>query len=152
MRISARTDYALRALVELARQDTTVAADALAQAQGIPLKYLGSVLTDLRHHDMVSSHNGTGGGYRIKHPEAITVAEVIRITSGPLVTVRGDSLKDVVYEGAADQLLQVWTALEAVTRYVLDSVTIADLAAKNLPPDVIALGADASTDLTHLLE
>jgi len=141
MRVSAKTDYALRALAELASRDGTVPAEVVAHSQDIPLKYLGSVLTELRHHGFVSSHNGTRGGYRVKHPELITVAEVIRVTSGPLVSVRGEPLEEIAYAGAAEALSQVWDALRTASRLVLESVTIADIARKDVPMAITSLPA-----------
>src|SRR6201995_5830815 len=118
----------------MAARDTALTGEALAQTQGISLKYLGSVLADLRHNNFITSQAGVHGGYRVRNPEDITVADVIRATSGPLVTVRGDWPEHVVYEGAAGELSVVWIALRAAIRELLESVTVADLAEKNLPP------------------
>jgi Rrf2 family protein len=149
VRISARTDYALRALVELAHRDTAVGGEALAQAQGISPKYLGSVLADLRHSNFVTSQPGTHGGYRVRDPESITVADVVRATSGPLVMVRGEWPEDAIYDAPAGELSLVWIALRSAIRSVLESVTIADLARKRLPESVFALTEDAGAWMTR---
>lgn len=134
MQISAKTDYALRALVELAAQGTTMTLDGLARAQGIPPKYLSAVLIELRHRGFVLSYQGPRGGYQIKDAEIITVAEVIRAISGPLVSVRGKPVHELAYDDPVAALSRVWTALQEVTEELLEGISIADIVNKRLPP------------------
>ena len=139
MRVSARADYAIRGLVELAAAgpDRPVRADAIAKAQAIPPKYLENLLVDLRRARLVASQRGVNGGYRLaRAASAITLADVIRAIDGPLAGVRDDAPEDVTYPGVAAPLRDVWVALRASMRTVLEAVTLADLAAGRLPAAV----------------
>ena len=151
MRISARADYAVRAAVELAAAgDGPTKGDALARAQDIPVKFLENILGDLRHAGIVRSQRGADGGYWLARPAGeITVADVIRAVEGPLASVRGGRPEDVEYAGAAEPLAQVWIAVRASLRSVLESVTLADVARGELPDAVAELTADADAWLPH---
>jgi Rrf2 family protein len=134
MRLSARADYALRAAIELAAQDGRVTADQLAQAQGIPGKFLEAILTHLRRSNIVRSQRGPDGGFWLARPAAeISLAEIIRATDGQLLGVRGERPENVTYQGAAEPLQRVWIALRATERAVLERVTLADIISGNLP-------------------
>ena len=140
-------DYALRAVVELAAAaggpDKPVTADALAQAQGIPPKFLESILLQLRRGGVVNAQRGPEGGYWLARPaEAISLAEVIRVIDGPLANVRGHRPEDLGYQGVAKSLQDVWIALRASEREILELVTIAAVAASELPDRVRELTAD----------
>ena len=140
-------DYALRAVVELASAaggpDKPVTADALAQAQGIPPKFLESILLQLRRGGVVNAQRGPEGGYWLARPaDAISLAEVIRVIDGPLANVRGHRPEDLGYQGAAKPLQDVWIALRASEREILELVTIAGVAAGELPDRVRQLTAD----------
>ena len=114
MRISAKVDYAVRAAVELAAADgdRPTKGDAIAQAQGIPLKFLENILGDLRHAGLVRSQRGAEGGYWLNRPaNEISVADVIRAVEGPLAAVRGERPEDVDYAGPAEPLPKVWIAV-----------------------------------------
>ena len=141
MRVSAKVDYALRAAAELAASpDGPVKGERISQAQGIPLKFLENILLELRHHGLVQSQRGADGGYWLARPAAeITIAEVIRAVEGPLANVRGARPETLVYEGAAEPLRDVWVAMRANLRAVLESVTLADVAAGELPDEVVAI-------------
>ncbi len=149
MHVSARTDYALRVLVELAVRDEAVSGEELASAQGISPKYLASILADLRYGNFVTSKRGVRGGYRVKDPHNITVADVIRATSGPLVSIQGEWPEESDYHGATAELALVWIALRTAMRSVLESVTIADIAAKHLPDGVLSLTHDPAAWVTR---
>jgi len=151
MRISAKADYAVRAAIELAAAgDGPVKGDSIAQAQGIPLRFLENILGDLRHAGIVASRRGAEGGYALARPASeITVADVIRAVDGPLASVRGGRPEDVTYEGAAEPLAQVWIAVRASLRTVVEHVTLADLAAKRLPGDIAALAEDPDAWVTR---
>ncbi|MGW1894329.1 RrF2 family transcriptional regulator [Streptomyces sp. NPDC002004] len=145
MRISARADYAVRAMLELAAagDDASVKAEAIAAAQGIPHKFLEGILGDLRRGGLVVSRRGGTGGYRLARPAAeIAVATVIRVADGPLVSVRGMRPPELSYAGPAQSLLPLWIAVRANVRKILDQVTLADVAAAALPDEVVSLADD----------
>jgi Rrf2 family protein len=133
VRVSAKVDYALRAIVELAAASADeapglVKSERLATAQAIPPKFLESILLELRHAGLVASQRGTDGGYRLGRPAAeITVADVIRAVEGPIATIRGARPEDITYTGSATGLRNVWIDLRTAMRGVLESTTVADL-------------------------
>jgi Rrf2 family protein len=132
--------------VELAAagEDGPVTAETVSATQDIPLKFLEVILNDMRRGGLVTSSRGSKGGYRLALPaQQITVADVIRVVDGPLVSVRDARPPDLTYSGSATQLLPLWIALRASVRAVLDAVTIGDLAAGRLPPRVRRLAAAA---------
>lgn len=135
MRISARVDYAVRALVELAAAgEGPVKGDVIAARQGVPVNFLENILADLRRAGMVASQRGSVGGYWLAVPATtISVADVIRTVEGPLADVRGEALEDLDYPGPAESLRAVWVATRASLRAVLEQVTIADVAKGELP-------------------
>jgi Rrf2 family protein len=141
VRVSAKTDYAVRALLELAvAGDGPVKGERLAQAQAIPLKFLENILTDLRHSGIIRAQRGAEGGYWLaRDPSEVTLGEVIRAVDGPLASVRGEAPEDVAYDGAAENLRVVWVALRASMRSVVDEVTLADVVAGKLPARVMRL-------------
>ena len=140
VRITAKADYAVRAALELAASDGPVKGDALASAQGIPLKFLENILIDLRHSGIVRSQRGPEGGYWLAKPAGdISVADVIRAVEGPLASVRGESPEDLDYAGSAEQLRHVWVALRANIRGVLETVTLGDMVSDRLPKKVLRL-------------
>jgi Rrf2 family protein len=151
MRISARADYAVRAAAELAAAgEGPTKGDAIAQAQGIPLKFLENILGDLRHAGIVRSQRGADGGYWLARPaDQITVADVIRAVEGPLASVRGGPPEDVAYVGAAESLASVWIAVRASLRSVVERVTLADVAAGTLPARVAKLADDPEAWVTR---
>jgi Rrf2 family protein len=139
VRISAKADYAVRAAVALAAEDRTepVKAEAIAESQQIPPRFLENILGELRHAGIVQSRRGAEGGYRLSRPaDDITIAEVIRAVDGPLATVRGDAAEELDYSGPAGPLQEVWLALRANIRQVLESVTLAAVVEGELPPPV----------------
>ncbi|ANP50901.1 Rrf2 family protein [Streptomyces griseochromogenes] len=142
MRISARADYAVRAALQLAasRDDGPMKAEAIADAQDIPHKFLESILNDMRRGGLVLSQRGGSGGYRLARPaESISIADVIRVVDGPLVSVRGVRPPELSYTGPAESLLPLWIALRSNVREILDGVSLADVAAARLPAEVSAL-------------
>ncbi len=142
MHVTAKADYAVRAVIELASgsQDAPRKVDQVAQAQGIPVSFLENILTQLRSAGLVRSQRGPEGGYWLAHPpEEVNLAQVIRAVEGPLVGVRGLRPEEVVYEGSAESLQQVWLALRANLRKVLEHVTLADVASGKLPKEIVAL-------------
>jgi Rrf2 family protein len=142
MHVTAKADYAVRAVVELADsgQDSPRKVDEVAQAQSIPVSFLENILTQLRSAGIVRSQRGPEGGYWLAHPaEDVNLAQIIRAVEGPLVGVRGQRPEEVEYAGSAESLQQVWIALRANLRAVLEQVTVADVAEGRLPKAVVAL-------------
>jgi Rrf2 family protein len=144
MRLSARVDYALRAAVALAGYgDRWVSAEQIAEDQGIPRKFLESILLQLRRGGIASSKRGSEGGHRLaRDGEQISLADVIRAVDGPLVGVRGERPEQVSYTGTATALTNVWIALRVSERNILESVTLAAVAGDDLPTSVTKLLED----------
>jgi Rrf2 family protein len=155
MRVSAKTDYALRAVVELAASGDDdhggqVKGERLATSQGIPLRFLENILLQLRHAGLVDSRRGADGGYRLARPAAeIALADVIRAIDGPLAGVGGARPETLDFHGSAEPLRDVWIAVRASLRGVLEQVSVADVAAGELPDHVRALVADDDAWVPH---
>jgi Rrf2 family protein len=143
VRISAKVDYAVRALVELAAavpEACPVKGDRIAANQGVPVNFLENILGELRRAGLVASQRGAEGGYRLAvAADTVSVADVIRVVEGPLADVRGQPPETLAYPGPASALQEVWVATRANLRAVLEVVTIADIAAGALPEPVRAL-------------
>jgi Rrf2 family protein len=142
MHVTAKADYAVRAAVELvgSSQAAPYKVDKVAQAQGIPVSFLENILTQLRSSGIVRSQRGPEGGYWLAHPPAeVSLAQVIRAVEGPLVGVRGLRPEEVSYPGSAESLQQVWLALRANLRKVLEHVTLEDVSSGKLPSQIVAL-------------
>jgi Rrf2 family protein len=151
VRVTAKVDYAVRAAVELAAAgDGPVKGERIAEAQRIPLKFLENILLELKHAGLVQSQRGAEGGYWLARPPAeIALAEVIRAVEGPIANVRGERPEQVEYAGAAEQLREVWIAVRANLRAVLERVTVADVAAGRLPDEITRLTADPEAWQPH---
>jgi Rrf2 family protein len=150
VRVSAKVDYALRAVIELAAAEGHVKGERIAQAQEIPLKFLENILGDLRHAGIVRSQRGVEGGYWLARPaEEISVADVVRAVEGPIANVRGMGPESVTYGGAAERLQDVWIAVRANLRAVLERVSIADVARGELPDSVADLARDPDAWQPH---
>jgi Rrf2 family protein len=141
VRISARVDYAVRAAIELAAvAPDSLTSDRIAQAQAIPARFLQALLGDLQHARLVTSQRGREGGYRLALPPGeVSIARVMRIEQGFLAEVHGQRPEDVAYPGAAEPLAQVWVAAREAYRQVLENVTLADVVAGTMPPQVAEL-------------
>jgi Rrf2 family protein len=135
VRVSAKADYAVRAVLELAvADDGPVKGERIARAQAIPVKFLENILIDLRHAGIVRAQRGAEGGYWLARPPAqITLGEVIRAVEGPLASVRGEPPEEVTYPGAAEHLQTVWIAVRASLRTVVDELTLADVVTGKMP-------------------
>ena len=117
--------------------------ERLADSQDIPLQFLEHILLDLKHAGIVRARRGAKGGYWLAKPGSdVTIADVIRAVEGPLAAVRGEAPEDVEYPGPAKDLQDIWIAVRASVRAVVEHVTLADLASGNLPPEIRALGQD----------
>jgi Rrf2 family protein len=152
MHVTAKADYAVRAAVELAGSSRGAPRkmDEIAQAQDIPVSFLENILAQLRSAGLVRSQRGPEGGYWLARPaEELTLATVIRAVEGPLVGVRGQHPEEVSYEGAAESLREVWLALRANLRKVLEHVTIADVATGKVPKRIMALSRQEEAWVTR---
>lgn len=153
MQVSAKADYAIRALVELAAAPPDpgfTSVEVLAKRQQLPVKFLESILTGLRKDGIVRSRRGADGGYQLARPAGdISIADVLRSVDGPLAGVRGLRPEDTTYSGAAATMPALWVALRAAVRHVLEGVSLAQLAAGELPADVRELAADPDAWLAH---
>lgn len=139
MRVSAKADYAVRAMIELtgSAEESPVKGELIASSQGIPVRFLENILAELRHAGLVHSRRGTDGGYWLAKPtDAIALADIIRAVEGPLATVRGEPADELEYPHGLDSLQQVWIALRANIREILEAVTLADVAGGELPEQV----------------
>jgi Rrf2 family protein len=138
VKVTAKADYAVRAMLELATvEEGLIKGERIAQAQGIPLKFLENILIDLRHAGLVHAQRGAEGGYRLtRTPAEVTLGEVIRAVEGPLASVRGEPPESVTYNGAAEHLQTVWVAVRASLRTVLDDLTLAEVVGGRLPARV----------------
>ena len=145
MRMSAKAEYGVRAMIQLAAAEPgiVVKTDDLAHAQGIPAQFLVDILSDLRADRLVRSHRGREGGYELARPaEQISIADVLRCIDGPLASVRDIGLGALPYSGPTAALTDVWRALRASMRAVLEMTTLADVAGGALPDQVSELARD----------
>jgi len=151
VRVSAKSDYAIRAMVELAAAgEGPIKAERISRLQDIPVKFLENIMIDLRHGGLVRSQRGIDGGYWLARPaDEINLAQVVRAVDGPIANVRGLRPEEVSYLGSAEPLRRVWVAVRASLRLVLESVTLADLVDGTLPAAVEALLADEGAWLPH---
>jgi Rrf2 family protein len=135
VRITARVDYAVRAAIELAAAaPEALTGEQIATAQGIPIRFLQAILSDLQHARLVTSQRGRDGGYRLAIPASeISIARVMRVEQGFLAEVHGQRPEDVDYPGAAAALASVWVAAREAYRRVLEEVTLADVVSGKLP-------------------
>lgn len=144
MRISERVDNAVRAMAELAvGGEAPVKAESIATRQDISLKYLLDILRDLKRAELVRSKRGPDGGFVLSRPAAdISLADIFRAIDGPLADVHDASLRHLSYAPPVEDLPRVWMAIRGSLRRVLETVTIADLVAHDLPIDVDALAEE----------
>jgi Rrf2 family protein len=136
VRITAKADYAVRAALELASssEDEPVKGEAISEAQEIPLQFLEHILLELKHARLVRAKRGYKGGYWLARPaEEITLADVIRAVEGPLANIHESSPEDLHYPGPAERLRDVWVAIRASLRLVLEETTVAEVASGSLP-------------------
>ncbi len=152
MRVSAKSDYALRALIEIAtRTDAKpVSAEELGRSQDIPHGFLQAILADLRRSGIVLSQRGQSGGWKMARDTAeVSVADVIRAVDGPLVSVYGLRPESVTYNDRANVLQPVWIAARTALRDVFENVSIQQLAAGELPIEVTSRSEDHEDWLPH---
>ncbi len=145
MKISAKAEYAVRALLVLAAdtEGKPIRGETIARSQNMPMKFVENTLVELGRAGLVKSQRGPSGGFRLGKPAArITVADVVRAVDGPLAEVRGIRPDEVVYEGAAEHLQTVWVATRASLRNVLEHVTLADVVSGKIPRRIAKLAED----------
>jgi len=145
MRISAKVDYAVRAAIELAAAGgEPIKGEQIADAQGIPLKFLENILGELKHTGIVASRRGAQGGYWLAKPAAdVSLADIVRAVEGPLASVRGQGPETLSYKGEAVPLQKVWIALRANIRAVMEDTSLEDVVAGDLPNEVRELSEPA---------
>jgi Rrf2 family protein len=151
MRISAKADYAVRAAIEMAAAgDKPLKGERIAEAQDIPLQFLEHILLELKHARLVRARRGARGGYWLaRPPEEITLASLIRAVEGPLANIQDQAPEQTKYPGNAEPLSEVWIAVRAALRRVLEHVTVADLRDGRLPDDVLELTRDEGAWVTR---
>jgi Rrf2 family protein len=155
VRITHKADYGVRAVVALSRAlqehpGVPVKREVLATEESIPGKFLDDILRLLRNAGILKSHRGPEGGWTLaRPPEDITVADIIRVLEGPLASVRGIRPHELRDEGVSEPFVSLWVAVRASLRSVLEAVTVADLAAGTLPPEVAALLEDPEVWVTR---
>jgi Rrf2 family protein len=152
MRVTAKSDYALRALIEIARRDDSapVSAEELGRLQDIPHGFLQAILADLRRAGMVMAQRGQSGGWRLNQDAAqISVADVIRAVDGPLVSVYGLRPEAVTYNDSAAVLQHVWIAGRSSLRDVFEQVSLRQLAEGKLPKTVTSRTSDEDAWQSH---
>ncbi len=150
MHIPAKVDYGIRALLTLAAAGSPQTAEQMALEQGLPPRFLGAILADLRRAGIVASQRGAEGGYRLaREPSAVTVADVIRALDGPLAEVRGFRPEATEYGGAAEHLQLVWVAVRASLRSVLENISLTDVISGRFPPPIQKLVADPEAWVAH---
>jgi Rrf2 family protein len=139
MRITAKADYAVRAALELAASEDgePIKGERLSEAQDIPLQFLEHILLELKHARLIRTKRGMHGGYWLaRPPDEITLADVIRAVEGPLANIQDSAPEDTSYPGPAEPLREVWIAVRANLRAVLESITLADLTSGELPAEI----------------
>ncbi|MFM9151676.1 MAG: RrF2 family transcriptional regulator [Candidatus Planktophila sp.] len=143
MKISAKVDYALQAMIEIAvatKKDTLISAEEISHRRDIPEKFLEGILTLLRKAEVVNSYRGPAGGFELaKRPEDVTVADIIRIIDGPLAAVRGFAPEEIDYAGPVKNVSDVWIATRSALRMVLENISIADIIEGDFDPTVAKL-------------
>lgn len=151
MRISAKGDYAVRAMIELAAHHGELQKrDRIVEAQGIPVKFLENILAELKHGGLVHSQRGADGGYSLaRPPEEITLADILRVAEGPLASVRDVRPEALEYGGYSAPLPTIWVALRASMRSVLEAVTLADVVSGELPAAVTELAGRPDSWISH---
>ncbi len=150
MQIPAKADYGIRALLTLANATTSLSAEHLAAEQGLPPRFLGAILSDLRRAGLVVSQRGSEGGYQLSRPASeISIADALRAISGPMAAVRGLQPQSLSYDGAATHLQDVWIALRASLRNLLEHVSLEQVASGSLPAVVTKLTKDPDAWQAH---
>jgi Rrf2 family protein len=150
MQIPAKAEYAIRTLLTLAASDQSVSAEHLAEQQELPAKFLGAILTDLRRSGLVTSQRGPEGGFRLaSDPDTIMIADVLRIVSGPLAGVRGMRPETLHYDGEAAHLQDVWIAVRAALREVLEHVTLGQVLRGDFPESITRFSSDPDAWVTR---
>jgi Rrf2 family protein len=140
--ISAKADYAVRALLVMAADPDgkPIKGETIARSQGMPIKFVENTLVELRRTGLVASQRGTAGGFKLGKPaNHITIADIVRAVDGPLAEVRGERPDETSYEGAAANLQTVWIAVRANLRAVLEHVTLADMVNDKIPKRILKL-------------
>lgn len=135
-----------------AATDEHTKAESISRHQDISLKYLLDILRDLKRAQLVRSKRGPDGGFSLSRPASeISLADIFRAIDGPLADVHDESLRGLTYPSPAETLPRVWMAVRGSLRRVLETVSVADLIAGELPPEVDGLATDyvRATEARH---
>ena len=152
MQIPAKADYAIRALLTLAASEDSISAEHLAEEQGLPAKFLGAILSDLRRGGMVTSQRGPEGGFKLaRDPDQIMIADILRVVSGPMAGVRGMRPETLEYGGEATHLRDVWVAVRASLREVLEHVTLGQVLRGEFPASITRFTTDPDSWITRTI-
>ena len=152
MQIPAKADYAIRALLTLAASEDSISAEHLAEEQGLPAKFLGAILSDLRRGGMVTSQRGPEGGFKLaRDPDQIMIADILRVVSGPMAGVRGMRPETLEFGGEATHLRDVWVAVRASLREVLEHVTLGQVLRGELPVAVTRFTDNPDAWITRVI-
>lgn len=155
MRITHKVDYGVRVMAAIAQLEADAPGQAvqrsvLAERDNLPPGFLVDILAALRNGGLLRSHRGGGGGWSLAKPaHQIAIADIIRVLDGPLASVRGLRPDELVADGADPTIAQMWVAVRAALRSVLEQVTVADLAAGRLPPEIAAMTDDPDAWAVH---
>jgi Rrf2 family protein len=150
VQISAKVDYGMRALLVLVAASQPMTVEAIAADQAVPSKFLGVILNELRRAGILVSHRGREAGYNLARPAAhITTADVFRALDGPLAQVHGVGPELASYQGPAEHLQDVWIAVRASLRALLENLTLEDIHMGKLPANIARLVADPDAWVTR---
>ncbi len=146
--LPAKADYAVRALLLLAeRAPALVKLGELSADQRLPRKFTETILRELRRHGFVRSRRGADGGHALARPASeITLGAVVRSVAGAPAAGYGSRLAEPAYRGASAHLPDVWSAMDASLRRVLDGTTLEQVLHGRLPADVDRLAREAVRD------
>lgn len=137
MKISARVDYGLQAITQIAVSTDTgerISAEAIARRHKIPYKFLEGILAQLKAAELLVSHRGNAGGYELaRHAADITIADVVRAIDGPLASVRDQAPEAARYAPPISNLTKIWIATRVALREVLEEITLQDLITDKFP-------------------
>ena len=133
MHLSQRSDYALRALVELAQafpENRLLSAKDISKSEGVPIKFLEQILLTLKHAGLIRSKMGVKGGYTLaKAPNQITFGAIIRIFEGPVAPIGcvNPEQKSLCDEWWHCKFHRVMINLREAISGVIDKTTLADV-------------------------
>lgn len=128
MKLSAKTEYAALAMLELAMRQSTaepVRIREIADTHGIPPRFLVQILLQLKNAGLVNSTRGAAGGYQLSKPaDEVTLAMIVAVVDGVDASLTSNTASTAP---AARTLLQTWQEIKQAEQDLLDGITLADL-------------------------